>query len=60
MHAHMFIQVEHHNKQLHLDYYKMKETIMKELGLKNIYFQSKLIRGQYIKNLENYIDKTFS
>jgi hypothetical protein len=58
LHCHLFIQVRHHNKGFHLNYRKIKEDTAKALGLKTVYFNSRLLRrGGEPLDVKEYVSK---
>ena len=46
-----------HQTRIQLDFLKIKEFFKKEMGLKNIYLQAKLLRPSASDNILDYLDK---
>lgn len=56
LHAHILIKIKH-NSKVQLNYQLMKEKVKESLGLKNIYFNNRLVRPTSDDWLMDYIDK---
>jgi len=56
IHTHIMIKFKHHTR-IQLDFLKIKEFFKKEMGLKNIYLQAKLLRPSASDNILDYLDK---
>ena len=56
IHSHIMLKFKHHTRiQLHFE--KIKEFFKKEMGLKNIYMQAKLLRPSASDNIVDYLNK---
>ena len=56
VHTHIMIKFKHHTR-IQLDFLKIKEFFKKEMGLKNIYLQAKLLRPSASDNILEYLEK---
>lgn len=56
LHAHILVRIDHLSN-IHLDYKKIKEAIMSDLGLNNLYCKHKLVRASGDDWILRYIDK---
>lgn len=57
LHAHILIKIKHRSK-VQLNYKTMKQRVVERLGLKNVYFDCKLVRPTSDDWLKDYIYKT--
>jgi hypothetical protein len=56
IHCHALIKIKHFTR-LQLDYKKLKEKVKKDLGLKNIYLNNRLVRNSGSENIVEYLNK---
>ena len=56
IHAHALVKIKHFTR-LQLDYKKMKEVVKKDLGLKNIYLNNRLVRNSGSESIVEYLNK---
>ena len=56
VHTHIMLKVKHHTR-IQLNFQKIKEFFKKEMGLKNIYLQAKLLRPSASDNIVDYLEK---
>ena len=55
LHCHIFFKFKH-TTNLKLNYKKMKDKVLSELGLNNIFFSNRVCRGGH-QNIEDYLHK---
>jgi len=46
-----------HHTRIQLHFQKIKEFFKREMGLKNVYMQAKLLRPSASENILDYLDK---
>ena len=56
VHTHIMLKFKHHTR-IQLHFQKIKEFYKKEMGLKNVYMQAKLLRPSASENILDYLDK---
>ena len=56
LHCHILLKFDHSTK-VQLDYAKIREKILKDTGLKNIYMYNRLVRNSGSQNILQYLDK---
>ncbi len=56
VHTHIMLKCKHHTR-IQLNFQKIKEFFKKEMGLKNIYLQAKLLRPSASDNIVDYLNK---
>ena len=56
VHTHIMLKVKHHTR-IQLNFQKIKEFFKKEMGLKNLYLQAKLLRPSASDNIVDYLEK---
>jgi carbon monoxide dehydrogenase subunit G len=56
IHAHIMLKFKHHTR-IQLNFQKIKEFFKKQLQLKNVYMQAKLLRPSASDNIIDYLNK---
>ncbi len=56
LHIHILFKFKHHSK-IQLNYTKIKDKLIKDLGLKNVYMYNRLIRNNGSENVLDYLSK---
>jgi len=56
IHTHIMLKFKHHTR-IQLNFQKIKEFYKKEMGLKNVYLQAKLLRPSASENIIDYLEK---
>ena len=56
LHCHILLKFKHHSK-VQLDYAKIKEKLIRDLGVSNVYMYNRLIRNSGNQNVLDYLHK---